>query len=218
MTHPANPAVTIEKRGHGQAVAKVAGQEFEARFDATLRKWRVSTPAGEQFSTSAKLHSIGKLFDVQRALVEGAPVVELPPALCIDDPTVHRQVRRILDSMREFGFDQGGHWQSGGGATLESGWTPRVGGDPIFHTIGDVAGVDCTRADMIEAIAALADGRHPNLPPRMAGLPEAIKLVAEALAAERRIVRTETGSVRIEGPMLPANWDSVCDYDDREVL
>lgn len=161
---------------------------------------------------------IGKLFDVQRALVEGAPVVELPPALCIDDPTVHRQVRRMLDSMREFGFDQGGHWQSGGGSNLESGWTPRVAGDPIFHTIGDVAGVDCTRAEMTEALAAVADGRHPNLPPRMQALPQAIKLVAEALADERRIVATEFGSVRIQGPMLPANWDVVVDSDDSEVL
>lgn len=141
----------------------------------------------------------------------------LAPALCIDDPTVHRQVRRMLESMREFGFDPGGAWHVRTGDGFESGWTPRVAGDPIFHTIGEVAGVDCTRSEMAEALAAVADGRHPNLPPRMRALPQAIQQVAEALAAGRRIVATEYGSIRIQGPMLPTNWD-VADSDDSEVL
>ncbi len=202
--------VTIERAGAGWAIAIVGGIRFVARFDATLRRWRVQTDAGEQLSVGAKLHSIGKLFGAPRAQVEGAPVVELAPALVISGQAVLRQVRRMLESMQEFGFEPGGYWwASVGRDEFESGFVPRHGGDPIYHTIGQVAGEFMTRAETIEALVAVVDGRRPNLPPRMQKVPAAIQLVAEALAAGRGVVETDGVSVRVEGPTLPADWDQV---------
>jgi len=130
------------------------------------------------------------------------------PTIVVDDPQVHRQVRRILDSMQAFGFDS--FWQSHDERHgCETGHSHRVAGDPIYHTIGQVAGVEASRAETIEAITAVAEGRRPNLPPRMALLPSAVASVAAAIAAGRRMVSTELGAVRIEGPMLPPNWDEV---------
>jgi hypothetical protein len=133
------------------------------------------------------------------------------PILVVTCPNTLRQVRRILESMREFGFDPGGHWQVCVGAEgLDEGWTPRVAGDPIFNTIGQVAGVFADRDDVIEAAAALVEGRRPNLPPRMEPLPAAIKTVAEALAQDQYKVTCDDGvSVEIKGPMLPPNFDEV---------
>lgn len=209
-----DPTVTIEPTRPGEAVVTFASQTFDARFDTARRGWLV----GERFSPSPKLHSIGKLFGIRRAAVlrpSAAPPPELPPPVTADDPSVSQQVRRILASMQEFRFDGGGAWHSLTAHGFEEGWTPRVAGDPIYHTIGQVAGVEASRAETIEGIAALLDGRRPNLPPRLTVLPAAVKLVAEALAAGARLVVGEFGSVRIEGPMLPENWDSVsADSDD----
>lgn len=132
------------------------------------------------------------------------------PIVAVTCPNTLRQARRILESMREFGFDGGGYWHATVGAEgFDEGWTPRVAGDPIFHTIGQVAGVFADRDDVIEAAAALVEGRRPNLPPRMEPLPAAIKTVAEALAGNKRTVMSDGVSVEIEGPMLPPNWDEV---------
>jgi hypothetical protein len=213
----ATNTVQIEKLAPGQAVAIVEGARFDARFDATLRRWRVETGDGELFSVSAKLHSIGKLFGVPRAIVPGATPRPEAPIVIIEDAAAHRQARRILASMREFGFEQGGYWKDVRTMTessMEDGYTYRVAGDPIFHTIGEVAQVQCSRAETIEAIAAVVDGRRADLPPRMWTLPDAVKVVAEALAADKRVVRTETGTLRIKGPVLPPDWDAAPADDD----
>lgn len=200
--------VTIERAGAGQAVAIVGASRFAARFDAMLRRWRVQTDSGEQLSVGAKLHSIGKLFGAPRAQVEGAPAVALAPALVISDPAVLRQVRRMLDSMREFGFDS--YWKADDNryGMVGTGHQVRVAGDPIFHTIGQVSGEFMTRAETIEALAAVVEGRRPNLTPRMQKVPAAIQLVAEALVAGRgRVELLEGGTVGIDGPILPPDWD-----------
>ncbi len=198
--------VTIEKLGPGAAVVVVGEARHAARFDATLRRWRVATPTGELVSVSAKLHSIGKAFNAGRALVPGAQPRPDLPVVVVEDPAALRQVRRMRDSMKEFGFDS--FWQSHQERHgCETGHQVRVPGDPIHHTIGEAAGVECTRAETVAALEALADGRRPDLPPRLQALSLAAKLVAEALAAGRRAVRLETGLVRIEGPWLPPNWD-----------
>jgi hypothetical protein len=129
------------------------------------------------------------------------------PALESLTPAALRQVRRMLDSMREFGFDS--YWQSHNERYgLETGHTHRVAGDPIYHTLGQVAGVEATRAETIEALTAVVEHRRPNLPPRMVSLQTAIALVAVALVeGRRRVFVPDAGSVRIEGPILPPNWD-----------
>lgn len=164
-----------------------------SRYDFTLKTWGVpidAVLAAAESQPSAKPRRADQ------------------PVVIIEDESVRRQVRRVLESMREFTFDRGGHWQSWDGGELKSGYTPRVGGDPIFNTITELARVEATRAQVEEAIAAVAEGRSAKLPPRMATLPEAVKRVAEALKDGRRIVRDEDGlSVRIEGPMLPPDWD-----------
>lgn len=130
------------------------------------------------------------------------------PIVVVTCPNTLRQARRILESLREFGFDGGGYWQVAAGAEgFETGWTPRIAGDPIYHTIGQVAGVFADREEVIEAAAALVEGRRANLPPRMEPLQAAIKTVAEALAENKRTVISDGLSVEIEGPMLPPNWD-----------
>lgn len=199
--------VHIEKIASGHAVAIVGAERFEARYDATLRRWRVLTAEGERFSVSAKLHSIGKVFGSPRALVPGAPPrPELPPAVVIEDPDALRQAQRILASMREFGFSS--YWQSHQERYgCETGHTHCVAGDPIYHTIGEVAGVEASRAETIEAIEAVVAGRDAELPPRMSGLTAAVKIVAEALAAGKQFAHGEFGRVKIEGPNLPPDWD-----------
>lgn len=122
---------------------------------------------------------------------------------------VRRQVRRILESMREFGFDPGGEWHVPSGLSgLESGWTPRVAGDPINTTIQEVAGCYATRAQVIEAADAILAERPAQLEPRHRPLVGAVVTVATALADGASAVRTDTGTVRIQGPMLPPNWDA----------
>ena len=197
--------VMITKLSVGYASVEHYGQVFAARFDSTRRGWHV----GVRFSPSPKLHSIGKLFGVRRAAVAGQPVRELPPIVVLDDTAGVRQARRILASLDEFGFEPGGAWRRATGLDdFESGYQPRHGGDPIFHTIGRVAGVACSRADLMEAVEAVVEGRRPNLPPRMQTLPSAVVRVATALAEGKRVVKTVDGlTERIEGPMLPSNWD-----------
>ena len=47
--------VTIERAGPGQAIAIVGGARFEARFDATLRRWRVMRVRGPVSERRARL-------------------------------------------------------------------------------------------------------------------------------------------------------------------
>ena len=124
-------------------------------------------------------------------------------------PDVRRQIRRILESMREFGFEPGGYWcVPQGREQLEDGWTPRHGGDPINTTIQEVAGVYATRADVIEAADAILADRQPQLAPRHLALVGAVVTVASALAGGKRVVSNEGGTIRIQGPTLPPNWDA----------
>jgi hypothetical protein len=54
--------VTINKTGKGTARVEVNGKTFAARLDVATRKWVVTTPTGDLFTNSPKMHSIGGLF------------------------------------------------------------------------------------------------------------------------------------------------------------
>lgn len=142
-----------------------------------------------------------RLTSARAAVLSRLPhTVAAAPAL---HPPVLNEVRRMLASMHEFPFDS--YWQSHQERYgCETGHTHRVAGDPIYDTLAQVAGVVASRAEIEEALAAVAEHRRPQLPPRMARLPGAVVTVAQALAAGRRRVRDEEGLVvTIEGPWLP---------------
>lgn len=97
---------------------------------------------------------------------------------------VRRQAERILMNLRAFQFEQGGYWQAAvRSGEFETGWTPRVAGSPIFDTIGQVAGVYASRAEVEEAAAAVVDRRMPALRRGLLELVPAIEAIAAALAA-----------------------------------
>lgn len=201
--------VTIERVAPGQVVALVGEDRFEAEYDRAYHKWRVETGRGIQFSNSAKLHSLVKLLGGEReyrlAKRERDPIFVLPPL----DAAMARQVRRLRDSMQEFRFVPGRQWKVLRSDGYDEGYTPRRGGDPVFHTITQAAGVYATRQQVEEALAAMADGRQPALPPRLAPLLPAVSAIAEALAQGKRRVKYEDITYDIGGPLLPPNWDSI---------
>jgi len=65
--------VDITKQGTGRASVTVNGQTFPARMDSATKRWIVTTPQGDRFTTSPKLHSIGKLFGLPVTINGGAP-------------------------------------------------------------------------------------------------------------------------------------------------
>jgi len=54
--------INITKTGKGTARVDVNGRIYTARLDTATRKWVVSTPTGDLFTNSPKMHSIGGLF------------------------------------------------------------------------------------------------------------------------------------------------------------
>jgi hypothetical protein len=154
--------------------------------------------APRQVTSGGRTAAALKAWATRRQLVgQASPVVR------IDDPAVRRQLRRMLASMREFPFDS--YWVSHGERHgCETGHTKRVAGDPIFHTIGEVAGEWATRAETDEAIAAVLDGRRPRVRPGLQVLAQAAVWTAQAIAAAQFAVESPiTGRVRIRGPLLP---------------
>jgi len=71
--------ITITKTGTGTASVVVNGQTMTARMDSATKRWVVSTPSGDRFTTSPKLHSIGKLFGQPVTVNGGAPKAPKAP-------------------------------------------------------------------------------------------------------------------------------------------
>jgi hypothetical protein len=71
--------IDITKTGTGQARVTVNGQTYTARMDSATKRWVVSTPAGDRFTSSPKLHSIGKLFGQPVQINGGAPKAPRAP-------------------------------------------------------------------------------------------------------------------------------------------
>jgi hypothetical protein len=72
--------VHIHKTRKGQAQVTVNGTVYTARLDPSARKWVVSTPNGDLWTNSPKLHSIGALFgQAPPSMSGGAPRVPRTP-------------------------------------------------------------------------------------------------------------------------------------------
>jgi hypothetical protein len=86
--------VDITKQGTGRASVTVNGQTFPARMDSATKRWIVTTPAGDQFTTSPKLHSIGKLFGQPVTVNGGAPKAPRAPRASSAGPAFRRRRHR----------------------------------------------------------------------------------------------------------------------------
>ncbi len=204
--------VTITKIKAGQASVVVNGRTYLATYNGARRGWTLDDG---QFSPSAKLHSIARLFNVKRGYVAGQAIPERPAPATSTDARVLRQVRRMLDSMDAAGFES--YWKSHDEEYgCVTGHTVYVAGDPIYTTVGQVSGAYLSRAETMEAMRAVLDGRHANLPPRMQTVPAAIVRIAEALAAGLREVELECGLMEPILGLLPENWDGQEDTDNVE--